>query len=44
MLFKSFINSKFHYYPIVWIWNGRDFNNKIDNIHGKALRVVYQDK
>ena len=44
MLFKSFIISKFKYCPIVWMCHGRVLNNKINNIHERALRIVYQDK
>ena len=44
MLFKSFIISQFNYCPIVWMCHGRDLNKKINNIHERALRKVYQDK
>ena len=44
MLFKSFIISQFNYCPIVWMCHGRGLNNKINNIHERALRIVYHDK
>ena len=44
MLFKSFIISQFKYCPIIWMCHGRGLNNKINNIHGRALRIVYHDK
>ena len=44
MLFKSFIVSQFNYCPIVWMYHGRGLNNKINNIHERALKIVYQDK
>ena len=44
MLFKSFIISQFNYCPIVWVCHGRSVNNKINNIHERALRIVYHDK
>ena len=44
LLFKSLIISKFNYCPIVWMCHGRDLNNKINNLHERALRTVYQDK
>ena len=44
MLFKSFIISQFNYSPIVWMSHGRGLNNKINNIHERALRTVYQDR
>ena len=44
MLFKSFIISQFNYCPIVWMCHRRGLNNKINNIHERALRMVYQDQ
>ena len=44
MLFKSFIISQFNYCPIVSMYHGRGLNDKINNIHERALRIVYQDK
>ena len=44
MLFKSFIISQFNYCPLVWMFHGISLNNKINNIHERALRIVYQNK
>ena len=44
MLFKSFIILQFSYCPIVWVCFGSGLNNKINNIHERALRLVYQEK
>ena len=44
MLFQSFIIPQFNYFPIAWMCQGKDLNNKINNIHEKTLRIVYQDK
>ena len=44
ILFKSFIISQFNYCPIVWMCHERGLNNKINNIHERALGIVYQDK
>ena len=43
ILFKIFIMSQFNYCPLVWICHSRGLNNKINNIHKRALRIVYQD-
>ena len=40
MLFKFFIISQFNYCPIIWMCHGRGLNNKINNIHERALRIV----
>ena len=44
MLFKSFIILLFSYCPIVWMCFERGVNNKINNIHERALRIFYQGK
>ena len=33
-----------NYCPIAWMCYGRGLNNKVNNIHERALRIVYQDK
>ena len=43
ILFKSFISSQFGYCPLVWMFHSRKLNNRINQIHEKALRIVYQD-
>ena len=41
-LFKTM--SQFNYCPLVWMCHSRGLNNKINNIHKRTLRIVYQDK
>ena len=40
---KTFIESQFSYCPLVWMFCSRSMNNKINHIHERALRIVYQD-
>ena len=40
---KSFILSQFGYCPLVWMFHSRKLNNRINRIHERALRIVYQD-
>ena len=40
---KSFITSQFNYCPIIWMCHSRSLNNKVNHIHERAIRVVYQD-
>ena len=40
---KSFITSRFGYCPLVWMFHSRGLNNRINKIHKKALRLVYND-
>ena len=40
---KAFIESHFGYFPIVWIFCGRQTNARINHIHKRALRAVYNE-
>ena len=42
-LMKSFIISQFNYCPLIWMIHNGDFNKKINHIHERALRIVYDD-
>ena len=43
IILKSFIESQFSYCPLVWMFCSRTMNRKINQIHERALRLVYQD-
>ena len=43
IIMKSFVMSQFGYYPLIWMFHSRHFNNKINSIHKRALRITYQD-
>ena len=40
---KAFITSQFSNYPLIWMFHNRNLNNKINRIHERALRLVYQN-
>ena len=40
---KAFITSQFSYCPLMWMFHSRNLNNKINRIHERALRLVYQN-
>ena len=42
-IMKSFVNSQFSYFPLIWMFHSRRLNNKINSIHERALRITYQD-
>ena len=42
-IMKAFISSQFGYCPLVWMFHSRTLNNRINKIHERALRIVYQD-
>ena len=41
---KAFIMSQFSYCPLVWMWHSRTLNNKINKLHERALRLVYDNR
>ena len=40
---KAFIESQFSYCPLIWMFCSRKLNNRINFIHERALRLVYDD-
>ncbi len=42
-IMHSFILAHFGYCPLVWMFHSRELNNKINKIHQRSLRIVYQD-
>ena len=43
LLMKSFIESQFSYCPLLWMFCSRELNRKINHIHERGLRMVYED-
>ena len=44
LLMNSSYISQFNYCPLVWMCHSRLMNNKINRVHKKCLRIVYDDK
>ena len=44
LLMNSFFMSQFNYCPLVWMCHSRKLNNKINRLHERCLRIVYNDK
>ena len=44
ILLKTFITSQFNYCSLVWMCHSTGLNNRINNLHKRALMIVYQDK
>ena len=40
---NAFINSQFSYCPLIWMSHSRTINSLVNNIHERALRIVYKD-
>ena len=43
LIMNAFIFSQFGYCLLVWMFHSRKLNNRISNIHERALRIVYRD-
>ena len=39
----AFIESQFSYCPLVWMFHSKTLHNKINRIHERSLRIVYND-
>ena len=40
---KAFVASEFGYCPLVWMFHCRKLNIRVNKLHKRALRIVYQD-
>ena len=38
---KAFIISQFSYFPLIWMLHSKILNNRINNIHERALGLTY---
>ena len=43
VLNKAYFESQFKYCPLVWMFHGKQVNNKINRLHERALRMIYED-
>ena len=43
MLMKTFIISQIFYCPLVWMFHSQNTKNRVNKIHERALRLVYDD-
>ena len=44
ILMNAFFDSQFNYCPLIWMFHSRNINNKINKLHERCLRVIYNDK
>ena len=40
---KAFIELQFAYCPLIWMFCQRSSNTRINHLHERALRIVYND-
>ena len=43
IVMKTFIESQFNYFPLIWMFHSQTIDNKINRLHERALRIVYSD-
>ena len=43
-LMNAFFNSQFNYCPLIWMCHSRENNNKVNRLHERCLRIIYNDK
>ena len=43
LILKTFVESQFSHCPLVWMFCSRRMNRRINRIHERALRLVYED-
>ena len=43
VIMNAFIYSQFSYCPLIWMCHSRTLNTKINKLHERALRLVYND-
>ena len=43
-LLKTFFISQLNYCPLTWTYHSRAKNNKINRLHERCLRIIYNDK
>ena len=41
IILKAFVPSHFTNFPLIWIFHSRQINHKINKLHERALRIVY---
>ena len=44
ILMDAFFKAQFNYCPAVWMFLSRSLNNKINRLHERCLRMIYNDK
>ena len=43
LIMNAFFSSLFNYCPLIWLFHSRTLNNKINRLHERCLRIIYDD-
>ena len=44
ILMNAFFDCQFNYCPLIWMFHSCNLNNKINRLHERCLRLIYNDK
>ena len=44
ILMNAFFNAQLNCCPTIWMFHSRSPNDKINRLHGRCLRMIYNDK
>ena len=44
LLMNSFFKTQFNYCPLIWMCHSRENDRKINRLHERCLRIIYNDK
>ena len=44
LVVNAFFSPQFNYCPLIWMCHTRTYNNKINRLHERSLRLIYSDK
>ena len=41
---NAFFMAQLNYCPLIWVFHNRTYHNKINRLHERCLRLIYNDK
>ena len=44
ILMNAFFTSRFNYFPLIWMRHSRSSNSRMNMLHERCLRIIYNDK
>ena len=44
LVVNAFFSAQFNYWSLAWMCHNRTYNNKINRLHERCLRLIYDDK
>ena len=44
ILMNAFFESEFNCWPVIWMFHNRSLKNKINRLHERCLRTIYNNK